>query len=272
MNEISVFGSTGFIGSKWMEMYPDKSHAEERNSIKPTYDEIIYFRATNSNYNVYSDLSLDVNTNLTLLTETFKNIKPSSKITLISSWFVYGKNNIHVNLESSPCNPKGFYSITKYTQEQLLESFSKTFGINYRILRLCNVIGGDNKASAKKNALEHIIQKLKLNEDVEIYVGDNYRNYLHVEDVCKAINLIHTYGVIDSIYNVGSIESVKLIEIIDFCKTFLNSKSKLKLIHAPKFHQQVQTKDFHMDTTKLRNLGFEPKYTLEDALKNICSK
>lgn len=272
MNKISVFGSTGFIGSKWMEMYSDISDAEDRDSVNPINDNIIYFRATNSNYNVFSNLNLDVDTNLKLLTETFKNVNINSNFTLISSWFVYGKNNLRMNYEDSPCDPKGFYSITKYTQEQLLESFAKTFDINYKILRLCNVIGGDSGASSKKNAIEFLINQLKLNEDINVYKGDNYRNYLHVEDVCRAINLVHNFGRINDTYNIGSTESTKLIDVIDYCRTLLNSKSKLNFIDAPKFHTQVQTKNFHMDTTKLKNLGFEPIHNLTDTLKQLCLK
>ena len=188
---ISVFGSTGFVGSKWMNLYSENSYSESRDSIKAQHKDILYFRATNSNYNVFSDPSIDVDTNLILLTKLFKNINSSNNFNLISSWFVYGKNNCEINREINYCNPKGFYSITKYTQEQLTESYCETNNINYKILRLCNVIGGDQKATAKKNALEFLIDKLKKHEELNIYEGDNYRNYLNVEDICIAINLIN---------------------------------------------------------------------------------
>jgi nucleoside-diphosphate-sugar epimerase len=272
MNKISVFGSTGFIGSKWIDLYSDISYAEPRDSVNPKCKDIIYFRATNSNYNVFSDPTLDVKTNLVLLTETLKNLTSENNFILISSWFVYGKNNINLNKESDHCNPKGFYSITKYTQEQLVESYCKTNNIRYKILRLCNVVGGDLGATSKKNAIEYLINQLKLNQDINVYKGDNYRNYLHVEDVCRAIKLILDNSISEEIYNIGNKQSTKLIDIIYFCKNYLNSQSKLNFIDAPKFHEQVQSKDFHMDTNKLQNLGFQPKYSLEDILKILCLK
>ena len=63
---------------------------------------------------------------------------------------IYGKtNNLPVN-EMQNCNPKGFYSITKKCAEDLIISFSETFNINYRIIRLSNVLGkGDQKISNK---------------------------------------------------------------------------------------------------------------------------
>jgi nucleoside-diphosphate-sugar epimerase len=269
MTNISVFGSTGFIGKKWMDMYPDISYGEPRDSVKPKHQNIIYFRATNSNYNVFSDPSLDVKTNLVLLTETLKNLTQENVFILISSWFVYGKNNIHLNKENDFCNPKGFYSITKYTQEQLVESYCKTNNIKYKILRLCNVIGGDHGANAKKNAIEYLINQLKLNQDINVYNGDNYRNYLNVEDVCRAIKLVLDNGS-EEIYNIGNRQSLKLIDVINFCKNRLNSNSKLNFIDAPKFHEQVQIKDFHMDTKKLESLGFQPKSSIEETLNILC--
>jgi nucleoside-diphosphate-sugar epimerase len=268
---ISIFGSTGFIGKKWMELYPEESFPEDRSSVKSKYKEILYFRGTNSNYSVFKDPTLEVRTNLLLLTEMFKSLTSQHSFNLISSWFVYGKNNCEINKETDYCNPKGFYSITKLTQEQLLESYSNTFNIKYKILRLCNVIGKDKGASSQKNATEFMIKKLKNNEEVNIYEGDNYRNFLNVEDVCNAIKLVIDKGD-QSIYNIGNKESIKMVDVIEYCRNRLNSKSKINFIKSPDFHNQVQSKNFHMDTSKLQSLGFKPKYSLEDTLNILCDK
>jgi nucleoside-diphosphate-sugar epimerase len=60
------------------------------------------------------------------------------------------------------------------------------------------------------------------------------------------------------------------MDIIDYCKNKLNSKSVIKIIETPKFHEQVQTKNFWMDTSKLQSLGFKPKYSLEQTLNILC--
>jgi nucleoside-diphosphate-sugar epimerase len=270
MSKISVFGGTGFIGSNWFQLYKNSSFLEERASITPKYKNILYFRSTNSNYSVFEDPTKEISTNLLLLTKTFANLTKNNTFNLVSSWFVYGKNNLTINSEADNCKPKGFYSISKFAQEQFLESYCETFSINYRILRLCNVIGKDSGASSQKNATEFIINKLKNNEDVNIYKGDNYRNFLHVHDVCRAIKLVTEKGHKNTIYNIGSNNSTKIIDIVDFCKNRLNSKSKINFIDTPAFHQQVQTKDFHMNTDKLYNLGFKPNFSLEKTLSALC--
>lgn len=254
----SVFGSTGFIGSNWMKLHPDISYGEPRESISPKNNKLIYFRGTNTNYNIFKDPLLDINTNLVLFTETLKNLRNDAEFNLISSWFVH--------------HPKGFYSATKLCQEMLLESYCKTFNIKYRILRLSNVIGGDSGNSAKKNAFEFIINKLKINEDVNIYDGDNYRNYLHVEDCCRAIKLVTEKGDINSIYEIGDTESYKLIDLVNYAKDLLKSKSNINIIDTPEFHKIVQIKDFWMNTEKLYELGFQKRYNIFDTISILCNK
>ena len=80
------------------------------------------------------------------------NLDPRIKdfvFNFISSWFVYGDTKLPAK-ESYQCKPKGFYSITKSTAEQLLISFCNTFKKKYRILRICNVYGLNDKNVSKK--------------------------------------------------------------------------------------------------------------------------
>lgn len=256
---LSVFGSTGFIGSNWMRIFSSVSYAEPRESVAPKYDELLYFRSTNSNYNVFQDVTLDVKTNLLLFTQTLQNIRPQNIFNHISSWFV--------------CYPKGFYSATKLCQENLLESFGKTFGIKYRIIRPCNVVGGDNNCSKKKNALEWIILLLKKNEDVNVYEGSNIRNFIHVEDFCNATKLILDNGDFDTIFEVGGLEDCDLIDAVEYCKKTINSKSKIRRVPTPKFHSTVQIKDYHSDISNLIKLKFKYQYpSIESLLNKLCQK
>ena len=61
--------------------------------------------------------------------------------------------------------------------------------INYRILRLSNIYGiNDKGVSAKKNALQFLINRIKSNEKIELYEGGNFlRDYLDVRDAVSAI-------------------------------------------------------------------------------------
>lgn len=269
---ICVYGSSGFIGSNFCNLYPDlivKQNREERN---PRTKNILYFISTTDNYNIHSNITLDVETNLKILCEVLDYCRDTEiTFNFISSWFVYGKTKLPAK-EEYPCNPTGFYSITKKAAEDLLISFCKTYDAKYRIIRLCNVLGkGDTNASSKKNALSYMIDLLKKNENVFLYDdGTQIRDIMHVKDVCKAIKLICEKGNINEVYNVGSGRPTQIGDIIGMAKQYLNSTSSIKSKEAPEFHKIVLTKDFWLDPTKLQQLGFKQTISTEEIIKELC--
>ena len=272
MGKLSIFGGTGFVGGRYVELYPEKCNVIDRWASDPLDDEVLYFISTTNNYHVFDNLKKDINTNLDKLLDVLPKTKKT--FNFISSWFVYGKDYDcpnHAAREYSPKNPKGFYSITKSCAEDLIISYCETFGVSYRIIRLCNVIGNDPRANSKKNALEFMIGKIIRGEPVEVYDGDNYRNYLHVDDVCRGINLAVEDGELNSIYNVGSTESTRIIDIIEYVKQKTNSKSQIIFVPTPLFHQQIQAKDFFMNCNRIRGLGFVQQYNVHQALDRIIA-
>ena len=90
-----------------------------RNNVIPTSPNVLYMRSTTDNYNVFSDLFVDIDTNLTHLMRVLNSytdnepLRSNSIFNFVSSWFVYGKTDDLPAKETSICNPKGFYSITK---------------------------------------------------------------------------------------------------------------------------------------------------------------
>lgn len=266
---INLFGH-GFIGKHYSAMFP--CIVNERNDLVPKTSEILYFISTTDNYNVHNNPYIDIETNLTTLIRVLENCRKLPQpvtINFASSWFVYG-NGQNVD-ETAPCDPQGFYSITKRTAEQLLISYCKTFNMNYRILRMANVIGiGDRRASLKKNALTGLLQRLFQGEEVNIYArGDFYRDYIDVRDVVVALNLACTTGSINEIYNIGTGTPIKFIDAIDYIVEQTRSTSKINFVEPSDFHKIVQTLSFSMDCSKLRQLGYQAKYSVFDTLDTL---
>jgi nucleoside-diphosphate-sugar epimerase len=270
---ISVYGGTGFVGKKFCDQFPEGDiYLVPRGLRRPAVpSDILYLISTTHNYHVFDEPSLDVETNLLVLTEvleSWKNYNPTGTFNFVSSWFVYGDTLNIPTKESTPCNPLGFYSITKRCAEQLIVSYAKTFNLNYRILRLGNVLGStDTSVSAKKNALQYMIDKMKNNEDIAIY-GDGvfHRNYMHVDDTVRAIKLIMECGELNTIYNVGNKHNSIFIDILNYVRTVLNYTGSFNHIEQKEFHKKIQTKSFQMDCTKLYDLGFKNVYTINQML------
>lgn len=269
MGQLSVFGGTGFVGSHFVRLRPD-SVVNARDDYAPKTGEIVYFISTTDNYNVFEDVFLDVETNVTTLLKVLKNCRPPCTFNFISSWFVYGDTDLPAR-ETSHCDPKGFYSITKRAAEQLLESYCRTFGLNYRILRLANVVGRDDrKVSKKKNALQFLIQEMKAGEEIALYDNGNFiRDYIHVEDAARAIRLVVEKGEPDTIYNIGNGVPIVFRDAIDYVRRKLASRSGVGVMEPTPFHKIIQVKSMYMDNSRIRALGYQPEYGFERMLDDL---
>ncbi len=269
---ISVFGATGFVGSAFVKKSKHATVSVARDTrVSPT-DNILYLISTVDNYNVFTDLHKDINTNLNVLMETLSHCKRENLVfNFVSSWFVYGFHDSLPVPETAVCDPKGFYSITKRTAEQLLISWCTTFGVNYRVLRLSNIYGvGDNKASKKKNAIQFMVGELKHHKPISLYEnGMSYRDLLHIDDTVRAIDAVLDKGGLNTVYNIGSGKPTLLRDVIDLAVYLSESKSEITPIPTPEFHQQVQAKDFWLDSSKLQNLGFQPEVSLEQGISEL---
>ena len=270
--KISVFGASGFIGSNFVQKFKDECIVVPREERIPPTDNVLYFISTTHNYHIHDDMHKDVRTNLSVLLEVLENCKERDvTFNFISSWFVYGDTNLPAR-EDSICNPAGFYSITKRCAEQLIVSFCKTFDKSYRILRLSNVYGSsDPGAGKKKNALQFLIENMKDDLDVDLYHGGEFiRDYLHVNDVCDAIKLVMNESSANDVINVGSGTPYRFIDLINLARKILNSGSKINKINPPEFHKIVQVKDMFLDVEKLKALGFQPKVSIDEGIKELC--
>lgn len=275
--DISVFGGTGFIGSRFTELYKDSVIKINRGSYEPETNQILYLISTVDNYNIHKDLQIDIDTNLRLLMNVLERIDRTDKnlvFNFVSSWFVYGKNqNTPFKEDDLMCNPTGFYSITKRCAEQLLISFCETFDIKYRIFRLANVIGeGDQKISKQKNALQFLIKEIVHGKDVELYYGGNIvRDYIYVDDVCHAMYHCMKSGPVNQIINIGSGTPYLFLDIIKKTIEYSNSPSKILEIKSTHFHDVVQVKDSYLDITKLKVIGYQQQFDIDTTIKKLIN-
>lgn len=269
---ISVYGGTGFIGGSFCNIFSEQSIKIPRDNRKPQSKNILYFISTTTNYNIFEDLHIDINTNLNLLMEVLEYCKDEDIVfNFVSSGFVYGLDIIDAKETDLP-DPRGFYSITKRTAEQLLISFCETFGCKYRIFRLANVYGTDKTISPKKNVLAFLINKIKNNEDIQLYEGGYVlRDYMHVDDVSRAIMHIINHGKVNEIYNIATGQPRYFRGIIELAHKEINfSTSKIIHVETPPFYKSTQAKNFSLNIEKLTSLDFKSQIPLELGIKELC--
>jgi nucleoside-diphosphate-sugar epimerase len=269
---VNVFGGHGFIGSRFVTLCKD-TIVNDRNDLQVKIDkgEILYLISTVDNYSMQVNPYIDIETNLITLMRVLEQCKGKDVVfNFASSWFVYGDTELPAK-ETSPCNPKGFYSITKRAAEQLIISYCETFNIKYRILRFANVLGaGDKKVSKKKNALTYLLSEIVNDRPINLYdKGLFIRDYIDVDDLCGAIALIMTKGKVNEIYNVSNQTEIDFYTIIMYAMGFTGSKSIVNEVPQADFHKIVQVKSMTMDNSKLRALGYKPNKNIYHMVKDI---
>tara|TARA_B100000427_G_scaffold314786_1_gene308265 strand:+ start:244 stop:1062 length:819 start_codon:yes stop_codon:yes gene_type:complete len=272
MNKISVYGATGFIGSTFCGLYPNDVIEISREQRKPESNDILYLISTTTNHNMLTDLTIDVEVNLRVLLETLEHCK-HNKLTFnyISTGFVYGADIINAK-ETDMCDPRGFYSITKRTAEQLVISFCEVNKVNYRIMRIANVYGHDKTVSSKKNVLGFLSGLMREDKDITLYNnGDDLRDYMHVIDVCRALKIVMDKGKLNNIYNIASGNPLPFREILEMVRDNIRSRSEFIPIETPRFNQLSVPKNVSLNVDKLKSLGFNLSINLYEGLQTLCS-
>lgn len=270
---ISLFGGSGFVGGNFLKNSKHQVDAVPRDVRFGKSENILFCIGTTDNYNIFEDPFLDVEVNIKIMLEVLESYRAKYEnftFNLVSTWFVYGNQELPFR-EDSNCSPKGFYSISKFSAELFLQSYCQTFGINYRILRLGNVYGPDDKGvSKKKNALQYLISNLRQNLPVDLYEGGEvFRDFIHVDDVTRALDLVLESGAMNTIYNIASGKPRKIGDIIKLAKSQLGSRSQINSIATPDFHKLVQVKDSVLDVSKLASLGFRESKSLEHEIISL---
>lgn len=271
MSNLSVFGSTGYIGNTFCELFPNRIVKIPREDRNFDSKDVLYFISTTTNQNVFKDLHVDIDTNLSLFVDVLSKCKDRDVVfNFVSSGFVYGNDVIDAK-ETDCCNPTGFYSITKRTAEQLLISYCQTFGIKYRIIRIGNVYGLDKTVTPGKNVLGYMISLLKKNHPIKLFDGGDYlKDYMSVNDVCKAIDLVLKKGELNEIYNIASGTSQTFRSIITTARDILGSQSELIDVPMPDNQKHIQVKNMTLNIEKLQTLGFSCDMSLYQGLQTLC--
>ena len=274
---ISVYGSTGFVGSCFAKMHPDSTVRIPRDQNTPASDDVLYLISTTHNYHVFDDPHKDVDTNLTKLIDVLEACRihnASTVFNFVSSWFVYGKKEHFPVKETDECNPEGFYSITKHAAERLVASYCNTFGMRYRIMRLTNIIGETaTDVSIKRNALQYLIGTLFEGGEINLYNnGSDVRDFMHVEDACRAMMLCMKNAPLGETINISNSDPHSIGDVVRYARSMMGERGSIRSVEPPQFHKVVQSKDMHLDNSKLLSYGYAPSISVHQAVRRIVDR
>ena len=131
-----------------------------------------------------------------------KRWKAGKKYLQVSTDEVYGALGAEGNfMETTPINPHSPYSASKASADHFVQAFHDTYGMPVNITRCSNNYG---PFQFPEKLIPLIIQNAKSKKSLPVYGdGMNVRDWLYVEDHCKAIDMVLESGAVGEIYNVG---------------------------------------------------------------------
>jgi len=165
--------------------------------------------------------------------------------------------------ETTTIAPNSPYSASKASADMFVRAYHETFGLNVNITRCSNNYG-------PYQFPEKLIPLMISNglEDKELPVygdGMNIRDWLYVNDHCKAIDIVLHNGRSGEVYNIGGRNEKANIEIVRLIlKELGKPESLIKYVKDRLGHD----KRYAIDAAKIKDqLGWEPSVTFDNGIK-----
>ena len=161
--------------------------------------------------------------------------------------------------ESSPLVPKTPYSASKAAAELAVKAFAETYGLPVTISNCANNYG---PYQFPEKVIPRFVASVLKGKPMTLYRSSrNRREWLHVDDHCRAIETIIERGRVGETYNVGSGLEVDIEGIADRVLDILNADPALKS-YVP--DRPGHDRRYLLDSTKTRTeLGWQPRIDFE---------
>lgn len=113
--------------------------------------------------------------------------------------------------EKSPIQPSSPYSASKASSDLIAFAYHTTYKMNVNVTNCSNNYG---PYQHNEKLIPHMIKLAMNNEKLPVYgTGKNIRDWLYVEDHCKAIDMVFHKGVAGERYNIGGHNEKRNIDI-----------------------------------------------------------
>lgn len=165
--------------------------------------------------------------------------------------------------ETTPIHTSSPYSASKASADLLVLAYHRTYGLNVTISRCSNNYGPYH---FPEKLIPLMIANCLNDKPLPVYgEGLNVRDWLYVEDHCKAIDLIIHNGRNGEIYNVGGHNEMKNIDIVKLICDYLGKPYSL-ITHVT--DRKGHDMRYAIDPTKIHNeLGWQPETKFKDGIK-----
>jgi dTDP-glucose 4,6-dehydratase len=179
----------------------------------------------------------------------------------ISTDEVYGSVPEGSSKETDELRPRNPYSASKAGADRLAYSYWATYNVPVVITRASNNYGPNQ---FPEKIIPLFITNLLDDIPVPLYGdGQNERDWLHVDDHCRGVDLLIDKGEPGEVYNIGGGNQVKNV---DLTHRILELVGKPASLITPVADRPGHDRRYSLDTTKLESLGWQPRERFEGGL------
>lgn len=178
----------------------------------------------------------------------------------ISTDEVFGSIDEGAFNEESPLNPRNPYSASKASAECFIKAFINTNKLRAVIVNMSNNYGPYQN---EEKLIPLTIKKLINNEFVPVYGnGKQVRDWIYVEDACRAIHRVLMEGKLGERYCISGENEIKNIDLVNMIMEKMGVENRIQYVQDRPGHDTR----YYTDNTKLRELGWRPRWSLSDGL------
>jgi len=194
--------------------------------------------------------------------EAMRKTKSRAKFVQIGTDEEYGDISKGSSREDDKLRPSSPYAASKAAASMLIQAYHRTYGSKTIITRCTNNFG---PCQFPEKLIPKTIIRASLGMKVPVYgMGRNIRDWIYVEEHCKAIEEVIRTGRAGEIYNVSSGNELENVEVVSEILEILG-----KPISLIEFVEDRPGHDFRysLDSSKIRNeLGWKPQRGFRESL------
>jgi UDP-glucose 4-epimerase len=300
--KILITGGIGFIGSHLIDLLLQerhkivvltKSYAKKKN-ISHIQDKIKVEKVDVTNYSKLSNMielhkpdviihlagitshsksfekpfdDFDQNAKSTLfILEKLKQMNRKCRFVLGSSFIVVGKPDKLPVDEKTPCRPTTVYGANRLASEHYCKIYHEVYGLDTVIFRITNSFGPREQVIPTKNALNFLIHEASQGNILTIFKkGKFFRDLIYISDVISGIKTIMNKGKSGDLYWISSGKKTWFYQLGELLEKLTDAK--VKFVKTPNYTKKVDVGNFVVNNSKLKSLGWKPKVSLDQGIK-----
>ena len=169
--------------------------------------------------------------------------------------------------EDMPIRASSPYAASKASADLLVQAYHRTYGLPATISRCSNNYG---PYQFPEKMIPLMLANALADKPLPVYgTGENVRDWLYVEDHCRAIDLILRRGRVGEVYNIGGHNEMRNIDVVRLILEAVGKPESLLTFVADRKGHDLR---YAIDPTKMHaELGWEPETPFQEGIRRtIC--